>query len=332
MRPLGAILLLALLVTGCGGHGRAATAAAPATPRDGHGVRYLLPAGWKVAPKSLTPHLVDPRELFTAGTGRLAAGEGRCAHVPSAALVAMRASDVLVTVEERARGVGAFPARPSRFALAQSARSEAEQCAGSHPAFTSHLFEFRDHGRAFHVLVAIGTAAPQARVREALAILDSLRIRPAPFDARLHAARFPDATGWRTRISGPAHEGACLRQRISWASTVPFTDHAKNLPPHTMVQHLPPDGIIMAVTQWADRCRPVKGLPALRPPLRLKHATRMQFPGPRGDELPLYRVMGSFAGRYEVDLWVFYGRRNPTGAQRAAAQLELYGVRWPARL
>jgi hypothetical protein len=180
MRPLGATLLLGLVVAGCGGHHHTTTAPGPATVRNDHGVRYLLPAGWNVSARSLTPHLVDPHELFTAGTGRLAAGEGRCAHVPSAALAAMRAQDVLVTVQERAKGVGGFPARPRRFALVQSSPSEADQCAGPHPAFASHLFEFRDRGRAFHALVAIGRSAPPARVREALAILDSLRIRPAP--------------------------------------------------------------------------------------------------------------------------------------------------------
>jgi hypothetical protein len=332
MRPLGAIPLLALVLTGCGGDDRAATAAAPGAIHQGDRFRYVLPAGWNVAAHSLTPHLVSPQELFTAGTGRLAAGEGRCAHVPSAALSAMRPQDVLVTVQERSGAVGGFPARPRRFALAQSSPSEADQCAGAHPQFASHLFEFRDRGRAFHALVAIGRSAPPVRVREALAILDSLRIRHAPFSAQLHAARFPRADGWRTRVSGPAHEGRCLHQRTSWASTVPFTDSAGNLPPHTMIQSLPPDGIIIAVTQSVDRCRRLQGIRALRPPLQLAHATRMQFPGPRGDELPLDRLMGRFAARYDVDLWVFYGRRNPTASQRVAAQRELDGVRWPARL
>jgi hypothetical protein len=71
---------------------------------------------------------------------------------------------------------------------------------------------------------------------------------------------------------------------------------------------------------------------ALRPPLRLEHATRSQFPGPRGDELALYRLLGRFAGRYYLDVWVFYGRPHPTAAQRRAAQRELARVRWPASL
>jgi hypothetical protein len=61
-------------------------------------------------------------------------------------------------------------------------------------------------------------------------------------------------------------------------------------------------------------------------------AHRSDFPGARGDDLPLYRTLGRFAGRYDLDLWVFYGRRHPTKAQRAAAQHELAGVLWPAWL
>jgi hypothetical protein len=145
---------------------------------------------------------------------------------------------------------------------------------------------------------------------------DGYRVRgsapAAAFETHLHAAHFPQAPGWRTRISGPSSDNpSCGRQRVSWASTVPFTDGPMQLPPHRMIQSLPPDGIIMAVTQYVDRCRHLRGIPVLRPPLSLADAKRSQFPGPRGDELPLYSVLGSFAGRYSLDLWVFYGRRHP---------------------
>jgi len=163
--------------------------------------------------------------------------------------------------------------------------------------------------------------------------LVSLALLGAPYDAGVHAAHFPDAPGWRTRISGPSHEQpSCLTQRTSWASTVPFRDRPSELPPHRMIASLPPDGIIIAVTQYADRCRHLRGIPARRPPLRLADATRSGFPGPRGDDLPLYRILGRFPGRYSFDVWVFYGRHTPTRAQRATAQRELVGVRWPARL
>ena len=155
----------------------------------------------------------------------------------------------------------------------------------------------------------------------------------ASFHERLHAAQFPRAAGWRTRVSAAAADmPSCGKQRVSWASTVPFLDGARQLPPHRMVQALLPDGIVMALVQYTDTCRRLKGIPVLRPALELSHATRSGFPGPRGDELSLYRILGRFAGRYDLDLWVFYGRRHPTAAQRDAAQRELGGVRWPARL
>jgi hypothetical protein len=479
MRRCAPLLLLAAALAGCGSSAHAGRFSI----HHGDGVTYRVPAGWHVATRSLTPHLVNPRELFTAGTGRLPARAGRCAHMPSAALEAMGPSDVLVTVQERFGADSGFPGRPHHFGLDGPAPSDAIACAGPHPAFESHWFGFRDRGRGFHVLVAVGDSAPDARVREALsildsirlvarrpvrmdpddaiaehdaaagldfvhpsawrryrgaltqaiagrdqlalgtfrlhqrapdlnctpatalrarpprggfifvyestlnptelarvprrparlrlagprpyecfgsswrvdfrdggraftahvygpanrrrealAILDSLRVRPAPFAMRLRAARFPARPGWRTRVSGPSHEGGCLqRQRTSWASTVPFTDGPSELPPHSMIEALPPDGVIMAVTQWRE-CRIVRGLRELRPPLRLNRAVRMGFPGPRGDKLPLYRVLGRFPGRYNVDLWVFFGRHTPTAAQRAAARRELAGVRWPARL
>jgi hypothetical protein len=451
----------------------------------GDGIRYLLPDDWRAAAHSLTPQLSNPRQLLAAGTGPLPAG-GECAHLPSAALRAMGTHDVLVNVQERLGSTATFPIRPAHFKATGDTRSEAIDCAGPRPAFRSYWFGFRDGGRGFHVLVAIGRAASSARARQAFAVLDSLRItprrpvrisgddalpfddaarglrlarpsawrvyspaltsvlsprnelalgtfplrqrhpdpgcspitarrsrsasdgflfvfeydglnrrqvertaprparlrlprssygnyeclgaswmvrfrdggrvfqahvygpprrrrealaildsllvRPAPFDARIDAASFPAAAGWRTRVSGPSHERSCSRQRISWASTVPFSDPPRELPPHDMIAGLPPDGIVMAAVQHTDCRRALRGIEALSPPLRLERATRSGFPGPRGEELPLYRVLGRFAGRYYVDLWVFYGRREPTAAQRARAQRELSGVRWPAWL
>jgi hypothetical protein len=477
MRTLAAVVLLGVVLAGCGGgskHG-------PPTLRHGDGITYLLPAGWHVASRTLTPHLVNPRELFVAGTGRLASGASGCAQMPSAALGAMRAQDVLVTVQERFGSVREFGTRPQHFSLSSGfAPSEADRCTGAPPPFASHLAEFRSGGRGFEVLVAVGRSAPRARVnealglldslriaprrasrlspndstedqvngvqvvhpsawrlyrealtqaigareqlalgtfrlhqrapdanctpatalrlrpsgggflfvyenvglnrteftripprparlrlagpqpfecfgsswrvdfrqggraftahvygslarrREALAILDSLRIRPAPFDTSSSAAVFTGAPGFRTRVSRRQHD-RCLVRRTSWASTVPFTNGPNDLPPHSMIAALPPDGIIMAIVQWRE-CRALRGVRALQPPLALSRAVRMGFEGPRGDELPLYRIMGRFAGRYYFDVWVFFGRHRPTPAQFARAARELSSVRWPAWL
>src|SRR5215212_6447816 len=134
MRRSGALLVLAL--TGCGAGAHADRWAA----HRGDGVTYRVPVSWHVAPRSLTPHLANPRELFTAGTGRLAASGGRCAHLPSAALAAMSAADVLVTVQERFGSDSDFRPRPRRFGLDGPSISEADTCAGPRHAFASYWF------------------------------------------------------------------------------------------------------------------------------------------------------------------------------------------------
>ncbi len=484
MRAICAAIMSICVLLGCGGDGRPAGEKRPIRELRAEGARYLLPAGWRAASRPLTPRLTNPVELLSAGTGRLPAG-GECGHMPSAALRAMRSQDVLVTVQERLGSPRSFPARPARFRPSGSMRSEADQCAGPRPQFTSYWFGFRDGGRGFHVLVAIGRSAskaqsagawalldslriaprravridgdralafddrarglrvvhpgawrvyrrplteavsarnqlalgtfaldqrrpdpncspqtalrargprggllfvfeyeglnprqlarfprrpqrlrlpraavafecfgtsrlvrfqdagrafqahvygPPRRRREALAILDSLRVKPLGFDARIRAASFERAAGWRTRVSAPSRRGSCVRQRVSRASTVPFGDPPLQLPPHDMIESMKPDDIVIAAVQYTHCRRALRGMRQLRPPLRLRAATRSQFPGPRGDELPLYRIIGRFAGRYYVDVWIFFGRRDPTAQQRRAAQRMLSGMRWPASL
>jgi len=75
MRSLvGALLLVALVGAGCGSAGRPAQLTQVIR---GDGVRYSLPAGWQIARGSLTPHLSNPRQLLTVGTGPLPAGGER---------------------------------------------------------------------------------------------------------------------------------------------------------------------------------------------------------------------------------------------------------------
>jgi hypothetical protein len=171
-----ASLIVACLLAACAG-GADAPATAASRAIRGDGVRYLLPAGWHAASRSLTPHLTNPRQLLSAGTGRLPVG-GLCAHMPSAALHAMRPQDVLVIVQERLGSTSSFARRPAHFSAQGDTRSEAQECAGEHPAFVSYWFGFRDGGRGFHVLVAVGRSASPAQAKRAFALLDSLRIAP----------------------------------------------------------------------------------------------------------------------------------------------------------
>jgi hypothetical protein len=474
MRTLAAVVLLGAVLAGCGEGSKHA----PSTLHHADGLTYLLPAGWHVASRSLTPHLVNPRELFVAGTGRLARGPGECAQMPSAALGAMGSRDVLVTVQERFGSAAGVAARPRHFTLSGFFESEADRCARGGDA--SHLTEVQAGGRAFEAIVAVGRSASRARVnealglldslkiapqppsqfdpnsalvsrvngvdvihpvewrlysgaltqaigpreqialgtfhlrqrapdsnctpatalrsrpagggllfmyenvgldrtelariparpvrlqlsgprpyecfgmswrvdfrtggraftahvygslarrRQALAILNSLRVRPAPFATNAHAARFAPAPGFGTRVSSRQHD-RCLIRRTSWAATVPFTNGPNELPPHSMIAALPADGIIIAIVQWHE-CRALRGIRAFQPPLALSRAVRMGFEGPRGDTLPLYRLMGPFPGRYYFDVWVFFGRHRPTTAQFTRAARALRSVRWPAWL
>jgi hypothetical protein len=250
VRRLGpTLLVLAAAVAGCGSgnHGGRSVV------RHGDGVTYVVPAGWHVAARSLTPHLTNPRELFTVGTGRLLAGPGRCAHVPSAALAAMRPTDVLVTVQERFGSPRAFPARPSRFALPPASLNDAAECAGPRRTFAASWFGFRDRGRGFHVIVAVGRSAPGSRVHQALGILDSMRLvarRPVRMDP-------DDAIPEHDAVAGIdfVHPTAWRRYRLALAQAISSRDqlalgtfalHQRvadaNCTPQTALRARPPGG------------------------------------------------------------------------------------------
>ncbi|HEY1540055.1 MAG TPA: hypothetical protein VGF63_11700, partial [Solirubrobacteraceae bacterium] len=289
------------------------------------GLRVVHPGAWRVYSGALAQPSSSSNQL-AIGTFARHRPWPSSDCLPASTLRERRPSDGLIVLLEdvglNQRQLARFPLRPARLRLPASSFGDYE-CFGP-----SRETQFQDGGRAFQAFVS----GPAARRRQALAILDSLQVRPAPFDEHIHAARFPASARWHTRVSGPAHEGSCLRQRVSWGSTVAFSGGADELPPHAMIEKLPPDGIIIAATQFLDSCRRPSGIKALVPPLRLAGATRSGFDGPRGDELALYRIAGRFAGRYQLDVWVFYGRRAPTRAQRDEAQRELAGVRWPAWL
>jgi hypothetical protein len=138
------------------------------------GLSLAYPAAWHRAHASLTPFLTDPKERFAVATFPLRRGPvGRCAQAPVAALRAMRARDVLITVQERARPHG-FPARTP--GLGPRTHTEFAACARRHD-LEEHWVQFADHGRGFLIHVAIGPQAPPLRRVAAARVLDSLRVR-----------------------------------------------------------------------------------------------------------------------------------------------------------
>jgi hypothetical protein len=178
---------LVLLATGCGGASRAPAGERPAgAQRAGwtvvhdaaRGFAVAFPSGWRRARRSLTPHLSDPREILSVGTGPFVVDEGRCAHMPTGALARLGPGDVLVSVLERRGGGRGDPARPRPFRLVRPDESEALACLSDPPRLRTWWRPFRDGDRAFYALVAIGLPAPAARRRQAERVLDSLRFTP----------------------------------------------------------------------------------------------------------------------------------------------------------
>jgi hypothetical protein len=152
----------------------------PAAPRWEHysvpryGLDLSLPEGWRLAPRTLTPHLLDPHEVLSATTFPAGAPIERCAMLPAAALQRMGPTDALVTVQERGKGSPGFAPRPSRFGAAAFTPVFAT-CAG--PAFAGSVArtDFSDGPRNLSAIVALGADASPT---EAYAILDRIRYDP----------------------------------------------------------------------------------------------------------------------------------------------------------
>jgi hypothetical protein len=182
MSRISAVLVVSglLLLAGCGEE-ETHSAAAPrpgVTTYAAHGLTVELPAGWRHADASLTPQLVDPREVLAVGTYPLRYRATRCAHLPGSALEDLGSSDAFVTLQERGAGASGLPPRPARFGPELGGASEAAACVPD-ARFVDHWFEFSDRGRDFHVEVAFGPDASAATRAEAWTILDSLRVDPS---------------------------------------------------------------------------------------------------------------------------------------------------------
>jgi hypothetical protein len=144
-----------------------------------YGVSGALPEGWRLAAKTLTPHLDDPREIVSAGTFAFPPAEPGCNMLPVAAVRAMGPGDALVSVQERGKAapVADFPARPARFSPAAEDATPRllEQCLGAPLAAHVSSLRFRDGERAFHAFVVVGARADEAA---AFAVLERLRFDP----------------------------------------------------------------------------------------------------------------------------------------------------------
>jgi hypothetical protein len=117
-----------------------------------------------------------------------------------------------------------------------------------------------------------------------------------------------------------------VNQVEAWASTVPYLDQPNELPPHKTLARIGPRDVVIWMTAWRDdRSPPSRARP--QPPFRLRSCGWGGFEG--APQYPLCTIEGDVAGRYDVELRIFFGRKHPTRTDRARAQAELNRLRFP---
>jgi hypothetical protein len=144
--------------------------------------------------------------------------------------------------------------------------------------------------------------------------------------ALLAPPRFAGGPGWHVGAV-PAH--ACVgvaaarcMQATGWAATVPLRDCASCIP-HRTLAALPPDGIVIQLTEGRER--PLVGPPGTWPPRIRRADVSAGLEGvPRR-----YGVVQMFVrtGVRERFLWVWFGRAKPTSRQLARANAQVRSVR-----
>jgi uncharacterized protein YceK len=197
------------------------------------------------------------------------------------------------------------------------------------PALTGRSFVAS--GRQFVLWASAGSLPPSAtELAEANEALATLRIEPGDFyPGTVEPATFAAALGWHTGTSGPAEVEPGGEQTSSWASTVPYRDPPNQFPPHETLDALPPDGI--AIVAWLSRHPGSRSeLPTRQPPFDLAQAHEGPFEGVSSDRAT-YQLLAHVPGRYDVTLWIFFGRPQPTNGQLTSAQAEVDRLRLPSR-
>jgi len=258
---------------------------------DGHGIHLVLPPGWK---GNVSHGLV---ELMGPGL-ELKLFENAGSDAP------------LVTARQPLQLV------PTEFVP----REPGSTVEG--PAITTRSFIAA--GRRFVLSATAGSLPPSLHeVAEANAALATLTVEPGDFyPGTVEPAAFAPAPGWHTGTSGPADVDPNSEGTFTWASTIPYRDPPNALPMQRTLDALPPDGIVIFVSllrshHWQNR------FPDLQLPYDLAQAKRGPFEGVSA-ERATYRITARAPGGYDLILWVFFGRAEPTQEQleRAKAQLE----------
>ena len=276
VRRITATVVAGLALGGCGA---GAPASEPA-PRPGQtrfedrlrGLTVTFPSDWHRARRTLTPTLIDPREVLTLATHPLRRGPaGNCGKLPVQAVRDMGRDDVLVTIQERRTPHG-FPPRPRPLRLAPRELGDAGACTRRTDVLSSWN-HFREHGRGFYVEVVSGAAAPPARLRQAEAVVASLRVDPI---RERNGVRVLPPRGWRlhdARLTGLHGE---LLAVASYRIPHRRVDH--DCSPRAALEAMPPDGGLLYLFEYRDlNATQMRRFPRHRPALRLRERERRSY-------------------------------------------------------
>jgi hypothetical protein len=183
-------------------------------------------------------------------------------------------------------------------------------------------------GRQFVLWAIAGSLPPSSTaLAEANGVLATLRIEPGDFyPGRVDPATFAVAPGWSSGTSGSAELEPGGEQTTSWASTAPYRDQPDQFPPHKTLAALPPEGIVIVV--WLSRHPGSRSrLPRQQAPFKIAH-TPGSFEGVPSSRAT-YGSGAHVKGRFDVTLWVFFGRTEPTTEQLDRAQAEVDRLQLP---
>jgi hypothetical protein len=141
-----------------------------------------FPVSWHRAGFPMFAPIVNPKSILTLSTFAIprGAGQGECGSFPSQVLAGVGRAGAAVMIYELYRSPGGYgpklirqtPKRPAVFHLD---KSHGVRMPG---ASEQWLFQFKEEGRLLTAAVVLGPAAPPALRRDAIRILDGLRIAP----------------------------------------------------------------------------------------------------------------------------------------------------------
>lgn len=175
----------------------------------------------------------------------------------------------------------------------------------------------RRRRRPVLVIAAVVTALVAAGVAIAISLLT---VTPP---------RFSSAGGWhvgstRTHSCGDLTRGRCI-MASAWASTVPYRDCPNCVPPHKTLATLPPDGIVIQLSDARERppYGPRRSWPAQ---IRPSEVISGPFEGEPA-RISYAQLVVRSPKDVEHFLFVWFGRARPTAQQLARANAELQTVR-----